>query len=60
MFTDRSITFKLVMLILLSAGAIFAAIFAYNYHISKHLFMGVLNIRTGKLIYCSGGHNPPV
>jgi sigma-B regulation protein RsbU (phosphoserine phosphatase) len=23
------------------------------------LFLGVLNIRTGKLEYCSGGHNPP-
>ena len=23
------------------------------------LFMGVLHIRTGRLTYCSGGHNPP-
>ncbi len=23
------------------------------------LFLGILNIRTGKLIYCNGGHNPP-
>jgi sigma-B regulation protein RsbU (phosphoserine phosphatase) len=23
------------------------------------LFLGVLNIRTGELEYCSGGHNPP-
>ena len=43
MFKDRSITFKLVMLILLSAGAIFAAIFAYNYHISKQII--IRNIR---------------
>ncbi len=35
MLTDRSITFKLVMLILLSAGAIFAD----NYHISKQIII---------------------
>ena len=23
------------------------------------LFLGILNIRTGKFIYCNGGHNPP-
>ncbi|MBW1803143.1 MAG: serine/threonine-protein phosphatase, partial [Deltaproteobacteria bacterium] len=23
------------------------------------LFLGILNIRTGKVVYCNGGHNPP-
>lgn len=24
------------------------------------LFLGILNVRTGELLFCSGGHNPPV
>ena len=43
MFKDRGITFKLVVLILLSTGAIFASIFAYNYHISRQIIVN--NIR---------------
>jgi sigma-B regulation protein RsbU (phosphoserine phosphatase) len=43
MFKDWGITFKLVLLILLSAGTIFASIFAYNYHVSKRII--VKNIR---------------